>query len=79
MKIIKNFILKTIKLYQKIFSPDQGIFKLFFFQKTCCFYPSCSEYTYQSIQKHGVAVGCWKGIKRILRCHPWRLGGVDLP
>ena len=66
-----EIILKIIRFYQIFISPNLG--------KNCRFYPSCSEYTYQAIKRYGAIVGSWKGIKRILRCHPWHPGGVDLP
>ena len=66
-----QIILKLIKIYQIFISPLLG---------PCCrFYPSCSEYTYLAVKKYGVFWGCWKGIKRILRCHPKSPGGIDLP
>jgi len=83
--MFKKLILSIIKFYQRFFSPDRGIFgrwvgcSLFGLRKNCRFYPSCSEYTYQSIEKYGIRKGLWSGIKRILKCHPWHLGGVDLP
>ncbi|MCO5211684.1 MAG: membrane protein insertion efficiency factor YidD [Caldilinea sp.] len=43
----------------------------------CRFYPTCSSYTYQAIEKYGVAKGSWMGFKRILRCNPWNKGGFD--
>ena len=43
----------------------------------CRFYPSCSEYTKQAIQKYGVCRGGIKGIGRILRCNPLSKGGYD--
>ena len=45
--------------------------------KDCRFFPSCSEYTAQAIQKHGACKGACLGLKRILRCHPWNPGGFD--
>ncbi|MCS7088158.1 MAG: membrane protein insertion efficiency factor YidD [Thermoflexales bacterium] len=44
---------------------------------SCRFYPSCSEYTYQAIEKYGALKGSWLGLKRILRCHPFHPGGYD--
>ena len=39
--------------------------------------PSCSEYMLEAILKHGFLVGCFLGVKRILRCTPWCKGGFD--
>lgn len=75
MKII---ILKAIRFYQKYLSFDNGILKfLFLTDKACRFSPTCSEYTYQAINKYGIIRGGWKGLKRILRCNPWNKGGDD--
>ena len=73
--MIKNLFLKLIRLYQKVFSPDQGIFRRKYCG--CRFYPSCSEYTYQAIERHGTGKGVIKGAKRILKCHPFNEGGYD--
>lgn len=43
----------------------------------CKFSPSCSEYTYQAIDRHGVIRGIFLGSWRILRCNPWSIGGDD--
>jgi len=69
--MIEELILKIIRFYQIFISPSLG--------KHCRFYPSCSRYSYLSIKKYGIIKGLWKGFKRILRCHPWSKGGVDLP
>ena len=46
--------------------------------RPCCrFYPSCSAYTLQAIQIHGVRRGIFLGIKRIIRCNPWGNVGYD--
>lgn len=79
MKIFKKIILKSIKLYQKIFSPDQGTLSFVVQRKICRFYPSCSEYCFRAIEKYGILKGGWKGLKRISKCHPWHPGGIDLP
>lgn len=43
----------------------------------CKFYPTCSDYTKQAIEKYGVIKGVFLGIKRILRCNPFSKGGYD--
>lgn len=73
---MKTLILGLIRLYQRTISPDHGIFS----QVTlygCKFYPTCSEYTYQAIARHGILPGGFMGLKRIGRCHPFTAGGVD--
>jgi len=72
-------VIFLIWIYQKTFSPDHGPLKRFFPYGYCRFFPSCSEYTKQSIKKHGLVIGVFKGGYRILRCNPWNEGGVDMP
>ena len=62
-------VLTVIALYRFVLSPMLG--------NNCRFAPSCSEYTHDAIVKFGVFNGCWMGLKRILRCHPWNPGGYD--
>ena len=69
--------LGLIWLYQHTISFDHGPFRVFFPNGYCRFYPSCSEYGRQAIQKHGVFKGWYLAIKRIIRCNPWNKGGVD--
>lgn len=45
--------------------------------RTCRFYPTCSEYALQAVQKYGILRGLLKAIVRILRCHPFNPGGYD--
>ena len=74
---MKKVLLLVIKVYQKTVSLDHGLLHIFFKTGVCRFYPSCSEYSYEAIDKFGV----WKGLRmvvgRIRRCHPWNKGGYD--
>lgn len=75
---MKQIILFVIKLYQKTISLDHGWFKFLCPYGVCRFYPTCSEYAYQAIDKKGIIKGMILTIKRLSRCHPWNNGGVDL-
>lgn len=69
---MKKLCLFLINLYKKTISPF-----LSFLGIHCKYYPSCSEYTRQAIEKYGVIKGCFLGIKRILKCNPFSKGGYD--
>ncbi|MBP9760791.1 MAG: membrane protein insertion efficiency factor YidD [Candidatus Magasanikbacteria bacterium] len=76
----KFFGIFFVWVYQKTCSPDHSFWAKWFFPHGYCpFYPSCSEYGKQSIEKYGLIRGIWKSAWRILRCHPWTRGGIDLP
>ncbi|MCU0507166.1 MAG: membrane protein insertion efficiency factor YidD [Anaerolineae bacterium] len=66
---MRRVLMFLIRVYQKTFS--------LVLPSSCRFYPSCSEYTYQAIEKYGALRGGWMGIRRISRCHPWNPGGFD--
>jgi len=67
----KQMILSTIKFYQRFISPYLG--------RNCRFYPSCSEYCLKVIEEYGVLKGLFFSFRRILKCHPFNDGGIDLP
>lgn len=66
---MKHVFIALIKLYQWTLS---GIFG-----PQCRFYPSCSSYCVEALEKHGALKGAWLGVRRISRCHPWHPGGYD--
>lgn len=68
--MIKIFLLKFLKIYQKYMSPLKV-------KATCRFYPSCSQYMIDAINKYGIFKGVYLGLKRILRCNPFHPGGYD--
>lgn len=61
--------ISLIRFYQIYISPLKG--------PSCRFYPTCSAYAIEAIQKHGAWKGWILAIRRILKCHPWHPGGVD--
>ena len=76
-KQIYNIVIKTItfpliiiiKMYQLLISP--------LFPSSCRYTPTCSHYTVEALNKHGLFKGGWLGIKRISKCHPWGGSGHD--
>ncbi|ASB87798.1 membrane protein insertion efficiency factor YidD [Bacillus sonorensis] len=66
---MKTLFLLIIRTYQKWISPV--------LPPSCRFYPTCSNYGLEAIEKHGALKGGWLTIKRILKCHPFHPGGVD--
>lgn len=76
--MLKKTILRLIRLYQKTSFLHGYFFRMFYMtDKICRFSPTCSEYTYEAIDRYGVGIGLFLGFKRILRCHPWNKGGFD--
>lgn len=67
--IFKKIIILLIRIYQKVISP--------LFPPTCRFYPTCSTYFIQAVDKYGPIKGSYLGIKRIIRCRPGNPGGYD--
>jgi putative membrane protein insertion efficiency factor len=76
-KIIANFLIFLIKIYQKTLSFDHGPLSYLYPHGFCRFYPTCSDYSIQVIRKEGPIKGGFKAIWRILRCNPFNKGGYD--
>lgn len=74
----QKILLTLIKGYQISLSPDHSWCKTKYPYGWCRFYPSCSQYAYDSIQKHGASYGIILALGRLLKCHPWHRGGYDL-
>ena len=66
---MKQIVLAPIRFYQYAISPMFG--------RRCRFFPRCSEYTADAVNKYGVSKGLRLGLGRICRCHPWNPGGFD--
>ncbi|MCC7075367.1 MAG: membrane protein insertion efficiency factor YidD [Deltaproteobacteria bacterium] len=66
---MRRLLTLLIRLYQTLARP--------ILPPLCRFYPSCSDYALQAVQRHGAAHGSWLAVKRVCRCHPWNPGGVD--
>ncbi len=66
---MKKLLIGVIKFYRKFISP---------LKKPCCrFYPTCSAYSIEAIEKYGVIKGSCLTVRRLLKCHPWNDGGYD--
>jgi putative membrane protein insertion efficiency factor len=68
-RAVRSGFIFPIRLYQRFVSPLLG--------SNCRYVPTCSEYTAEAIEHHGVLRGSWMGLCRIMRCHPWGGCGYD--
>ena len=66
--LIAPFIF-LVRIYQRLISP--------LFPASCRYTPTCSHYTIEALQKHGLFKGGWLAVKRIGSCHPWGGSGYD--
>ena len=66
---MKRILIGLVRVYQYAISPLLG--------RNCRYFPTCSDYTVEAVQKYGAIRGGWLGAKRICRCHPWHPGGYD--
>jgi putative membrane protein insertion efficiency factor len=68
-RMFERLLTSLIRVYRYALSPMLGA--------SCRFYPSCSAYALEAIERHGPLHGSWLALRRLLRCHPWHEGGVD--
>jgi putative membrane protein insertion efficiency factor len=68
--MLKAVLIAIIRFYQKMISPLKP--------PTCRFYPTCSHYGLESVKQFGGLKGGFLAVKRILKCHPFHPGGIDL-
>lgn len=66
---MKALLISVVQLYKTIVSP--------FLPSACRFYPTCSEYAMQALEKHGAIRGSGMAAHRLLRCQPFCKGGHD--
>ena len=64
---LKTYLTRLIDFYQKFLSP----------RNKCVFFPSCSEYSKEAMNRYGIIRGLWLTLFRILRCHPWQKNHID--
>jgi uncharacterized protein len=69
MMMLRRIVILPIRAYQLLFSPMVG--------QRCKYYPSCSEYAAQAVQRYGILRGLVLAGWRLLRCNPWSRGGFD--
>jgi putative membrane protein insertion efficiency factor len=69
MMLLRRIAVLPIRAYQLLLSPMVG--------QRCKYYPSCSEYAAQAIQRYGILRGLVLAGWRLLRCNPWSRGGFD--
>ncbi|NYJ03591.1 hypothetical protein HNR19_004289 [Nocardioides thalensis] len=66
---MKWVLIGLVRVYQFTLSPLLG--------QVCRYYPSCSHYAVEALDRHGAIKGSWLTVRRLGRCHPWAPGGVD--
>ena len=66
---MKTLLIAAVRVYQYALRPMLGA--------NCRFYPSCSDYAREAIERHGALHGSWLATRRLCRCHPYHPGGFD--
>ena len=67
--MLRLILISVVRFYQLAISP--------LFPASCRYFPSCSAYAIEALERHGALRGSWLSIRRIGRCHPFRAGGYD--
>jgi len=67
--VMRRLLIFFVRAYQTVLSP--------MLPPSCRYYPSCSAYAIEALEKHGALRGSWLAVRRITRCHPFRPGGFD--
>lgn len=67
--MLRWIALRMLRFYKRFISP--------MLPPSCRFYPTCSVYTYEAIERYGFFRGGWMGLKRLSRCQPFHPGGYD--
>jgi putative membrane protein insertion efficiency factor len=62
-------LLALVAAYRYLLSPMLG--------RSCRFFPTCSEYAMEALERYGALRGSWLTVRRVARCHPWHPGGYD--
>lgn len=65
----RKLLLVPVRFYRYAISPLMA--------PRCRFFPSCSEYAIEAVERHGAWRGGWLAARRVCRCHPWNPGGID--
>ena len=66
---MQKVLILLVRGYRYLLSPWLG--------SHCRFYPTCSQYALEALERHGALWGVWLTVRRLARCHPWHPGGVD--
>ena len=66
---MKRLLLLLVQFYRSWISP--------LLPPSCRYYPTCSAYAMEAIERYGACRGGWMALRRILRCHPFHAGGYD--
>ena len=68
-RVVRGALVLAVRGYQVAISP--------LLPPSCRYYPTCSQYAVEALERHGALRGSWLALRRILRCHPFRPGGYD--